>query len=135
MFQQVTEVFHLRHLISTQPRGMLFQLVLAMLMHNVVQVVKKVIVQEHGREEKRVSTEMLFRDVQEEIQGLARLVPVAAVVGLIADYATPAAVWQRLRELLGGCWCQRWQKANYRPRDPSKPAKAKPESEQLTRPR
>jgi hypothetical protein len=126
MFQKVTEVFQLRHLFSTTPQGMLFQLVLAFLMHNIVQVVKQVIVQEEGREEARVSTAMLFRDIQEELIGVTRLLTPEAVVDLIGEYPSPAAVRHRLRQLLKGCWCNRWEKANYRPRDPSRLLNPKP---------
>jgi hypothetical protein len=126
MFQSVTEVFNLRHLFSTHPRGMLVQLVLAFLMHNIVQVVKKIIALEQGRDERRVSTEMLFRDIQEELISVTRMLSVEAVDEQIRDFPTPQAVWEYLRPLLKGCWCDRWQKSNYRPRNPAKPVVPKP---------
>lgn len=121
MFQKVTEVFQLRHLFSTQPQGMLFQLVLVFLMYDVVQVIKTVIAEEQGRAEAEISTTMLFRDITEELISVRRMLPVERVQELIAELPTPEAVRQRLRELLRPCWCNRWLKANYRPRDPSRP--------------
>jgi hypothetical protein len=126
MFQKVSEEFGLRHLFSSSPQGMLFQLVLGFLMHNVVQVVKQVLVQEQERDEKRVSTALLFRDMQEELIAVARVLTVEETVSQISTFATAAAVRQRLRELLGTCWKPRWNKANYKPRDPTKPVAPKP---------
>jgi len=126
MFQKVTDVFHLRHLFSTTPQGMLFQLVLAFLMHNLIQVVKQVIVQEQGREEAQVSTAMLFRDIQEELISVTRLLSPEAVVDLLRDWPSPEAVRQRLHQLLKGRWCNRWAKANYRPRNPARLIKPQP---------
>jgi hypothetical protein len=128
-FQHVTEVFHLRTLISSSPRGMLFQLALTFLMHNVVQVVKRIIAHQERLEAQTVSTEMLFRDIQEELVSLKRLATATQAIELIeraAAFPTALAVRERLRQLLKGCWCNRWRKANHRPRDPSKRALAKP---------
>ena len=120
LFQRVTEVFNLRQLFSTRPQGMLVQLVLTFLMHNVTQVVKTVIAQEQGRKEAEISTALLFRDIQEELISVSRLLSVEATEALIVPLPTPQAVCERLRQLLQRCWCNRWLKANYRPRDPSR---------------
>ncbi len=105
---------------------MLVQLMLTFLLCNVVQVVKRVLATEHEREEKQVSTKMLFRDIQEELIALTRVLPQETVIALIPAFSAAEQVGAHLREVLRGCWCNRWQKANYHPRDPSKPAAVKP---------
>jgi hypothetical protein len=125
-FQKTTEVFHLNNLFSTSPEGMLFQLAFCFLMHNVVQIVKLHIAHHHQREVKSISTEMLFRDVQEELIAAARLLTPEQIAALVPEYTRPEDVQQCLTDLLNGCWCNRWMKANYRARDPSKPIKPKP---------
>jgi hypothetical protein len=128
-FQHVTEVFHLRSLISSSPRGMLFQLALAFLMHNVVQVVKQFLARHERRDARSISTEMLFRDVQEELVSLKRLTSPTDAVAMIERsncFATSAAVRQRLEELLIGRWCNRWNKANHRLRNPSRRVAQRP---------
>jgi hypothetical protein len=126
IFQQVTEVFHLRSLFTSSPCGMLFQLVITFLMFNVVQTIKLVIAQEQNREEKRISTEMLFRDIVEETIAATKLLPESALLEQIPEYATASEARTRVETLLKGCWQNRWLKANYRPRDPSKPPDPKP---------
>ena len=44
MFQQVTEVFGLEHLIGTKPEGVIFQFAMCLLLYNLIQVVRGVIV-------------------------------------------------------------------------------------------
>jgi IS4 transposase len=39
VFQQITEVFSLKHLIGTQPKAILFQLSFCLLLYNALQVV------------------------------------------------------------------------------------------------
>jgi hypothetical protein len=126
IFQQTTEVFHLNELFSTSPQGMLFQLAFCFLMYNVIQTVKQYIAHHQQREEKSLSTEMIFRDIQEELIAAARLLTRDQIAELIPESATPAALHQRLDSLLSHCWCDRWKKANYRPRDPTKLPAPKP---------
>jgi hypothetical protein len=126
IFQTVTEVFHLNDLFSTTPQGMLFQLGLCFLMYNVIQAVKQYIAHHQHRDEKSISIEMLFRDVQEELIAATRLLEVEQVSNLITQITRPEILQQRLTELLRKCWCDRWKKANYKPRDPSLPKREKP---------
>jgi hypothetical protein len=127
IFQSLTEVFHLRELFSSSPQGMLVQLVLTFVMYNSVQAVKLYLAQQQGIEAERISTKMLFRDIQEELLAVTRLLSPEKVIAHIADYATATEVQQRLEALLKGRWCQRWLKANYRRRDPTRPAAPKTE--------
>jgi hypothetical protein len=133
VFQTVTEVFHLNRLFSTTPGGMLFQLALCLLLYNVIQVVKQYVAHHQQREEKSISTEMLFRDVTEELIAATRLLGADEVVTLVGTFARPADLRRRLDELLADCWCARWQKANYKPRDPSRPKRDQPTKRRQTK--
>jgi hypothetical protein len=126
IFQTLTEVFHLRELFSSSPQGMLLQLVLTFLLYNAVQAVKLFVARQQAIEPERISTTMLFRDIQEELVSVTRLLSPAIVIEHITEQPTALAVQQRLQALLQGCWCQRWLKANYRRRDPSRKAASKP---------
>jgi len=126
MFRKVSENFGLRHLFSSSPEGMLFQLMLGFLMHNVVHVVKLVVAEEAGLAETEVSTELLFRDVVEESISVTRLLTVEDVVVLVKTFDSADEVREHLQQLLRGGWKERWRKARHAPRDPSKPARPKP---------
>jgi hypothetical protein len=133
VFQTVTEVFHLNDLFSTTPQGMLFQLSLCFLLYNVIQVVKQYVAHHQQRDEKSISTEMLFRDVQEELIAATRLLGAEEAANLIPEFPRPEDLRQRLDDLLRDCWCDRWKKANYKPRDPSRPKRAKPKKLRQTK--
>jgi Transposase DDE domain len=125
-FQAVTEVFHLRTLFSSSPRGMLAQLALCFLMYNVVHLVKGLIARARGRAERSISTTMLFRDIQEELISLKRMLPAERVVARTREFRAAEELRAHVEALLRPCWCDRWKKANDRPRDPAKPPTAKP---------
>jgi Transposase DDE domain len=126
IFQTVTEVFHLRTLFSSSPQGMLAQMALCFLMYTVVRLVQGFIARAHGCEPKSISTELLFRDIQEELIALKRMLPLERVVAQVRAFATAEEVRLHVEALLQPCWCNRWKKANHRPRNPAKPPAAKP---------
>jgi len=126
VFQVVTEVFRLRELITSSPEGMLFQLALCFTIYNVTQIVKQYVAQEAPCEPREISTEMLFRDVTEELIATSRILHPEQVEELIPEAHDPDHVRQRLSELLFGRWQKRWKKANYRRRNPTKHRKPAP---------
>ena len=67
MFQQVTEVFGLEHLIGTRPEGVIFQFAMCLLLYNLIQVVRGVIAVESERQREEISGEKLFQDVQRQM--------------------------------------------------------------------
>jgi hypothetical protein len=133
-FQKITEVFHLNDLFSTSPEGPLFQLACCFVMYNVIQVVKLYVAHHQQREEKSISTEMLFRDVQEELIAAARLLTPEKIEKLIPEDTSVDAVQERLDKLLKTSWYDRWKKANFRPRNPAKPTQPKPAKIRQTKP-
>lgn len=133
-FQKITEVFHLNDLFSTSPEGTLFQLVCCFVMYNVIQIVKLYVAHHQQREEKSISTEMLFRDVQEELIAAARLLSPAQIEKLLPEATSTDEVRERLTRLLKDRWYDRWKKANYRSRNPAKPPPPKPVKIRQTKP-
>ena len=123
VFQQVTEVFELRHLIGSTPEATVFQASFCLVLYNLIQVVRAYVAQARAEPlpVAAVSAEELFRDVQEELTALHRVVPAAEVAASIPAAWPPGRLPGRLRQLLGGVWTERWRKAvNRRPR-PHKP--------------
>src|SRR5208337_4096674 len=64
MFQQVTEVFGLEHLIGTTPEGVIFQFAMCLLLYNLIQVVRGEVAAGVRRGREEISGEKLFEDVQ-----------------------------------------------------------------------
>lgn len=111
VFQQITEVFDLRRLIGTTPRGNLFQLAFCLLLYNQIQVVRAYVAEGARRPRAGVSAELLFEDVRRQLIALHEVLPPEEVVALLPALATAAQLRQRLRELLHPLWTERWQKA------------------------
>jgi hypothetical protein len=119
VFQQITEVFHLEHLIGTTPEGTLFQLAFCLLIYNVIQVVRGYVAVAAKRAPETISVELLFDDVQRDLVALHEVLDVAEITELFTSVPTVAQVRQQLTRLLGNVWTDRWIKAPSRKRQPS----------------
>jgi Transposase DDE domain len=118
VFQQITEVFHLEHLIGTTPEGTLFQLAFCLLIYNVIQVVRGYVAVATQREPETISVELLFDDVQRDLVALHEVLDVSEITELFAPVPTAGRVRQQLTGLLGNVWTDRWIKAPSRKRQP-----------------
>lgn len=118
VFQQITEVFHLRRLIGTTPQGTLFQLAFCLLLYNQIQVVRAYVAAGAHRPVGSVSAELLFEDVRRQLIALHEVVPAREVAALLPEVQTAAALRRRLRELLHSLWTERWHKAPAKKRAP-----------------
>lgn len=134
LFQQITQTFQLRHLFSTQPQGMLLQLVLTLLMYNVIQIVKCILSVKAKQPLESISTTMLFRDVQEELISVTRVLTAESVSSLIETFAMAELTRRKLEELLASTWRPSYCKANYKPRDPTRQRKTPPSKLRQTKP-
>lgn len=119
VFQQVTEVFGLRGLIGSSPRATVFQLAFCLLLYNLLQVVRAYVAQGSKHQLGEVSTEMLFRDVQEQLIAWYQLVPPGETVQVI-EPLDGQATCRRLREQLHGIWKKVWRKSPKQKRGPSR---------------
>jgi Transposase DDE domain len=116
MFQQVTEVFGLSHLIATTPEGTIFQFALCLLLYNLIQVVRGAIAAGSERPKDEISGENLFADVKRELIAWSVVIPPAATGAYFDEEWTALRVKVRLVELLSGRWQEGWRKA--RPKKP-----------------
>jgi DDE family transposase len=124
VFQKITEVFHLEHLIGTTPAGTLFQLAFCLLIYNVIQVVREYVAVAAQREPETISVELLFDDVERDLVALHEVLQVPEITALFASVPTAASVRQQLTRLLAQVWTDRWIKAPNRKRQPP-PTKTK----------
>jgi hypothetical protein len=118
VFQVITEVFQLQHLIGSTPQGTLFQLALCLWWYNLIQVVRAYVAAGAGEAVEQVSSELLFGDVQRQLIALHELLPAGAIVSVLPAAQTVAAVRARLEQLLYPLWTEGWRKAPARRRAP-----------------
>jgi hypothetical protein len=110
MFQQVTEVFHLKTLIGTSPRATVFQASFCFLLYNMTQVVRAYIAEGSNREVKTISLEMLFYDVHRQMVAWTEVLKPSQTVSLLSTTWTSAQLARRLQQLLHGVWSSLWLK-------------------------
>lgn len=126
VFQQVSEVFHLRQLISSSPEGTIFQLGFCMLLYNVIQVVRAFIADAQHQAAERISLEELFYDVHRELISLSTLVDSPTIIDPDQAAPTAAALQTRLRHLFAEIWEDRWRKSPRKRVRPSTASSAPP---------
>jgi hypothetical protein len=126
VFQQITEVFALAHLIGSTPQATVFQAVFCLLLYNLIQVVRGYIAcsQPQPCPVESLSAEQIFADVQRELTAVSVLLPAGMVATCYAEERSVAQVRRRLEQRLGAVWTERWRKAaNAKPRPKGKKAK------------
>jgi hypothetical protein len=122
LFQRVTEVFDLRHLIGTTPQATVFQAVFCFVLSNVIQAVRNYLAEAQGRVPETISTQLLFEDITEELTAWHKfLAPAQTLAWLDDGVQTAAQVRAYLRRRLAGVWDQRWLKAPTKKRLPQPP--------------
>jgi hypothetical protein len=111
VFQQVTEVFHLRGLISTTPQGTIFQAAFCMLIYNMVQVLKGHAAEAGRVELEQVSGEKLFEDVRRQCVAWAELTESPQAMAAPFLLLPPAEkLKERISQLVAAAWSRRWLK-------------------------
>ena len=133
VFQQVTEVFNLRHLIGTRPLALIFQAAFCLVLYNLAQVVRHYVAGAGGRAAAAgsVSARKLFEDVTAEMTAWAKLGETPVLTGHVRDLGllrrrrrrrrAAAAMRRHLRERLGRLWRPRWAKSPSRGPRPAGP--------------
>lgn len=108
MFQEVTEVFGLSHLIGTSPQATLFQFAFCLLLYNMVQVIRGYIAQSRQLDPSAVSPELLFRDVEEELISCHKMLTQQQIEEHFEAVLSPAQLKRRLSQILRRAWSNRW---------------------------
>src|SRR3990172_1318509 len=111
VFQQVTEVFSLGHLIGSTPQGALFQFSLCLLLYNLIQFILAYVAQLQQRDAATISSELLFDDIREQMVAADVLLTREALIEHIDQPYRPVDVRIRLHELLQGQWSTQWIKS------------------------
>jgi hypothetical protein len=124
VFQQITEVFALEHLIGSTARATIFQAAFCLVLYNLIQVVRGYIAS--GRAEvtaaEELSSEQIFYDVRRQLIAVSELVSVPELTACLDRAWSREELRAWLERRLGGLWTERWKKAvNKKPR-PKKPA-------------
>ncbi len=126
MFQQVTEVFHLRSLIGSSPRATVFQASFCFLLYNVIQVMKAYIAEGQQMSPREISSEMLFEDVHRQLTAWTEILDETATVALLSTTWTATQVVKRLKLLLHSQWSELWRKTKNKKPPPPHPKKQYP---------
>jgi Transposase DDE domain len=113
VFQQITEVFTLEQWIGTSPQATIFQATLCFVLYNLIQVVKGYVAQGAmpAQPVQRVSAELLFESVREQLTALTVLAQPEEVVQAVAVVSSAAEMVALLRAWLDGQWRPAWEKA------------------------
>lgn len=123
LFQQITEVFGLCHLIGCTPEGVLFQFAFCLLLHNMIQVVRGYIAQGQKLEPPAISAEMMFRDVERELIAWNVMMPTKVTLEYFHEPPTPANLKSILRKLLRNTWSDTWKASPHQSKHRKSPAK------------
>lgn len=123
VFQQITEVFELRHLIGSAPGATVFQASMCLVICNILQVVRGYVAA--GRPEpvkvEEISTEKIFQDMHEQLISLHTVLSSEELLPCLSVPRTVEEMKQRLQMRLGGTWSPRWKKGRNKKRRPAKP--------------
>lgn len=125
VYQQITQVFHLKQLIGSTPEGSVFQAAFCLVLYNMLRVIRGYVAA--GQAElpvEMVSVEQIFTDVQKGLTALTELFASRTIAGWFAEDLSREELAARLEVLLGGVWTPRYRKAvNTKPRPKVKKAK------------
>jgi len=124
VFQKVTEVFSLKHLIGTTPKATIFQAAFCLVLYNVAQLIKTHIACAAQKELQQISTQKLFDDACEQLSSFMLLAHSARSVITALDHrlgrsASIQMLRKRLTRRLAQVWTNWWTKSPTRPRPPT----------------
>jgi hypothetical protein len=134
VFQEITEVFELRHLIGTAPQATVLQASLCLVIYNLIQVLRGyAALAATQKEEKEARTkpevtgveglsgEKIFADLHEELISLHRLLQQKELLACLPRAVPPEELRRRLGVLLERAWSPDWKKARNKKPRPAKP--------------
>ena len=126
VFQQITEVFALNHLMGCTPQATVFQASLCLVIYNLLQVLRGYAALSRRVKVETLSAEKIFRDLHEQLVSVHTVLKVEELLPCLEGQpATAEQVKRQLKELLGRAWSDRWQKAKKK-----KPAPPQPKAKQ-----
>lgn len=111
VFQEITEVFGLSHLIGGSPQACIFQLAFCLLLYSIIELVRVYVAAGQSRPSPTISRQKLFEDVREQLIAWAVLVPALATIDSLTPAVRASDVRRSLAALLRAAWTPRWIKA------------------------
>jgi hypothetical protein len=111
VFQQITEVYHLRTLIASTPQGTIFQCAFCLLLYNLMVVQRSYVAQTQERARESISMENLFYDTRRQLIAWNETVGVSWTVTHCRRSLTASQLARRLNQLYQKLWRERWLKA------------------------
>ena len=100
LFQRVTEVFHLKELISSTPEATVFQAAYCFLLSNLITTIRAYLAVQEKREPETISTYQLQYDVERELNAWNQLLDTESTLAVLEKPLTPARLRQHLRRRL-----------------------------------
>jgi hypothetical protein len=119
-FQQITEVFTLRRLISSTPEATVYQAAFCLLLYDVLLVVRGYVAEAARKETEEVSTEQMFNDMQRQLIAWGEVMTAEETVRLLEGYRQEDLAG-RLRLLAQAMWQHRWAKTTNKPKAGGRP--------------
>jgi hypothetical protein len=126
VFQQITEVFNLKHLIGSTPQATIFQASFCLMLYNVLQVIRQHIAfaQPEPCRPETLSTEQIFTDLKRELIAVSTLATSDEVAAMIPKKRTASQLKNHLQIRLALPLPKLWIKAvNKKPRSHPKTVK------------
>jgi hypothetical protein len=111
VFQKITEVFHLKRLVSSSPEGTIFQCAFCLLLYNMIAVLRGYVGAAAGVAAAEVSSENLFYDVHRQLAAWTELIGPSKTAATLELAGSAPALRESLSRLLAGAWVERWRKA------------------------
>jgi hypothetical protein len=111
LFQKVTEVFGLSHLIGGTPKATIFQFSYCMILYNLIQVVRGLMAQAHRREPSDISCEKMFRDIRRELTTWTMLLTTKSSMDYLDNRSELEQLQQYLDQRLRNTWSNTWLKS------------------------
>lgn len=111
VFQQLTEVYNLRHLIGSRPQATIFQAALCLLMYNVLQVIKSHVAAGGPLPPRKVSSELVFDDAAAQLTTWNTLLSPEFTVEAVSAPMGAGSLRDYLGRKLRPLWTPRWLKA------------------------
>jgi hypothetical protein len=118
VFQTITEVFSLQHLIGGTPEACLFQFAFCLVLYNLVQVVRGYLAQAQDCTLDHVSTEKVFDEMRRQLIAWNVLFPPVLTLRYFEHRLRHPALEKRLQQLLSSTWSEIWRKAPPQKRKP-----------------
>lgn len=111
LFQRVTEVFHLRELISSTPQATIFQASYCFLLSNIITTIRAYLAQSQDLEPEEISTYQIQYDVQRELIAWNQMLDPESTLTVLGEVKTAGRLRQYLARRLSGAWTDRWLKS------------------------